>query len=355
MNSPTIFDELNETIDRLLAGAATDDVTPGVAELLEVVPDLRHLPRADFKARLMVELEWEASGRTISAPSLPAVSDARNPQADLDLVQAMAGGVGGFYPVRGKNIAASVALHAAMLLFVGLGVVMVKTTARVPEPGVAGATMIDPYIPPVGFKPNHGGGGGGAADKLGASKGEAPRFAQQQFTPPAVEIHDPTPKLPVEATLIGPPQLTLPNAQTGDPLSNLVAPSSGAGVSGVGSGRGDGVGPGNGPGRGPGSGGGSGGDFYLPGQGVSAPRAIYSPEPEFSDEARRVKFQGTVTLSAVIGADGRARNIRVARSLGMGLDEKASEAVRTWRFQPGTKDGRPVPVQIEIEVDFHLY
>jgi TonB family protein len=355
MNNPTIFDELNESIDRLLAGAATDDVTPGVAELLEVVPDLRHLPRADFKPRLMVELEWEASGRTISAPPSPAVSDAENRQADLDLLPALAGRVGGFYPVRGKNIAASVALHAAMLLFVGLGVVMVKTTARVPEPGVADATMIGPYIPPVGFKPNHGGGGGGAADKLGASKGEAPRFAQQQFTPPAVEIHDPNPKLPVEATLIGPPQLTLPNTQSGDPLSNLVAPSSGTGVSGVGSGRGDGVGPGNGPGRGPGSGGGGGGDFYLPGQGVSAPRAVYSPEPDFSDEARIKKYQGIVTLALVVLPDGRPSQIHVARSLGMGLDEKAIEAVRTWRFEPGTKDGRPVPVQIQVEVDFHLY
>src|SRR5205823_11099031 len=69
------------------------------------------------------------------------------------------------------------------------------------------------------------------------------------------------------------------------------------------------------------------------GGGVSAPKAIYSPEPEYSDEARHSKYQGSVILSAVVGPDGRAHDIRVARSLGMGLDERAIQAVRTWRFR----------------------
>jgi TonB family protein len=88
---------------------------------------------------------------------------------------------------------------------------------------------------------------------------------------------------------------------------------------------------------------------------VSIPRAIYSPEPEFSEEARRSKYQGEVTLLATIGADGRPRDLLVVRSLGMGLDEKALEAVRTWRFEPGKKDGRPVAVQMNIIVSFHLF
>ena len=85
------------------------------------------------------------------------------------------------------------------------------------------------------------------------------------------------------------------------------------------------------------------------------PRAIYAPEPEFSDEARRVKFQGEVTLLAIIGADGLPKRLQVVRSLGMGLDEKAIETVRTWRFDPAKKDGRPVAVQMNIIVNFHLF
>jgi TonB family protein len=88
---------------------------------------------------------------------------------------------------------------------------------------------------------------------------------------------------------------------------------------------------------------------------VSAPRAIYEPEPEYSEEARKAKYQGNVILSAVIGQDGRARDLHVARSLGMGLDEKAMEAVNKWRFAPALLDGRPVAVQVNIEVNFRLY
>ena len=86
-----------------------------------------------------------------------------------------------------------------------------------------------------------------------------------------------------------------------------------------------------------------------------APRAIYNPEPEYSDEARRVKHQGVVVLSLIVDPQGQARNIRVARSLGMGLDEKAIEVVKKWRFAPGSKDGLPVAVQVNIEVNFRLY
>jgi TonB family protein len=91
------------------------------------------------------------------------------------------------------------------------------------------------------------------------------------------------------------------------------------------------------------------------GGGVSPPRPIYSPEPEFSEEARAVGFQGICTLRLVVGADGIPRDIKVINPLGMGFDEKAVKAVQKWRFNPALKDGRPVAVQIEVEVDFHLY
>jgi periplasmic protein TonB len=358
MNNLSIFDELDQALDRLIAGpeATTAGLRTGIAELLEIAPDLRYLPRADFKTRLMLELEWEAAGRGIANTPAPARRSAEASRPDLNFLPTLSGKGMGLYPVRSVNVAASVTLHAVMLLFVGLGFVMVKSTARVVDSTVKGVTLIDPYIWPVGSSANHGGGAGGAADRIGASKGEAPRFASEQLSPPAVVLQDHNPRLPVEATVIGPPGLNLPkNSQTGDPLSSLLSPSNGVGVGGVGSAAGDGVGPGHGPGSGPGAGGGSGASYYTPGTGVTAPRAIYSPEPEYSDEARAVKHQGVVILSVVIGADGRPAHLRVARSLGMGLDEKAMEAVRTWRFEPGRKDGHPVAVLISVEVDFHLF
>jgi TonB family protein len=88
---------------------------------------------------------------------------------------------------------------------------------------------------------------------------------------------------------------------------------------------------------------------------VSAPKALYSPDPEYSEEARKAKYQGTCVLWLIVGPDGRPRDIKVARSLGLGLDEKAIEAVKSWKFEPAMKDGKPVAVQINVEVDFRLY
>ena len=164
------------------------------------------------------------------------------------------------------------------------------------------------------------------------------------------------PTLPTEPTVIGPPDVVFPKTQVGDLYSKLMVPSNGVGYGGgVGDTQGTGVGNGKGPGVGPGSDGGMGGGPFVPGKGVSAPRPIYDPEPEYSNEARVAKFQGDVLLWVVVGADGIPRDVRVRRSLGMGLDEKAIAAVSTWRFEPAMKDGRPVPVQVSIEVNFRLF
>jgi TonB family protein len=206
-----------------------------------------------------------------------------------------------------------------------------------------------------------GGGGGGDRDKLAASKGKLPRFAMEQFTPPAVVVRNDNPKLPMEPTVVVPPQIhlasnNLPNF--GDPMAHLPSgpPSNGTGSGGgIGSGSGGGVGSGEGPGVGPGHGGGIGGGAFRVGGGVSAPRAIYAPDPEYSEEARKAKYQGTCVLWLVVGPDGRPRELKIARSLGLGLDEKAIEAVKTWKFEPAMKDGKPVAVQINVEVSFRLY
>src|SRR5438105_4196705 len=100
---------------------------------------------------------------------------------------------------------------------------------------------------------------------------------------------------------------------------------------------------------------GGGGGVFRVGGGVSAPKELYAPEPEYSEEARKAKYQGTCVLYLIVGPDGKPRDIRVARSLGLGLDEKAIEAVKQWKFEPAMKDGKPVAVAINVEVDFRLY
>ena len=128
------------------------------------------------------------------------------------------------------------------------------------------------------------------------------------------------------------------------------------GGGGMGSGYGGGLGSGTGNGYGPGTGGNTGGGVYRVGGGVSAPVPIFTPEAEFSDEARRAKYQGVCLVSLIVDAQGNPQNVHVVRPLGMGLDEKALEAVRKYKFKPAMKDGRtPVPVLMSIEVNFRLY
>jgi TonB family protein len=124
----------------------------------------------------------------------------------------------------------------------------------------------------------------------------------------------------------------------------------------MGNGTGTGLGSGNGSGVGPGSGGNYGGGLYRIGGAVSEPKVIYSVDPEFSDEARRAKYQGIVELYVIVDAQGNPQNPRVVRALGMGLDEKAIEAVMKFKFKPALKDGKtPVPVMVPIEINFRLY
>ena len=221
------------------------------------------------------------------------------------------------------------------------------------------ATDISEYMPlPVSKTKAGGGGGGGDRDKLNAPKGALPKSAKDQITPPAIVVRNDNPKLPVTPTVVLPPNIKLPTVgELGDPLSRVMGPpSNGTGYGGgIGSGNGGGVGSGSGPGVGPGSGGGYGGGPYRVGGGVSAPKVLYEPDPEYSEEARKAKYQGTVVLWLVVDANGRPEQIRVQRALGMGLDEKAIEAVKTWKFEPAKKDGHPVPVMINVEVNFRLY
>jgi periplasmic protein TonB len=268
----------------------------------------------------------------------------------------------GFYDYK-KNGALGSTIAHILLLGVIVGVTILGrrvVTQVVAQRNVT--PLVDPGdIPPLRPSKTQAGGGGGGGDRdvLKATKGKLPKLAMEQITPPVVVVRNEKPKLAVEPTVVIPPQVRLamnnmPNL--GDPMSGAVLPSNGTGAGGgIGSGGGGGVGSGKGPGFGPGEGGGTGGGIFHVGGGVSPPRPIYQAEPEFSEEARKAKYQGVCVLSLIVGTDGLPRNIHVVSSLGMGLDEKAIEAARKWRFEPAMKDSHAVPVEINLEVSFHLY
>lgn len=250
--------------------------------------------------------------------------------------------------------ASSLLMHAAMVAIL----VTAFAHPSVQELTRRTVTLILPADLSAPVTPQKGGGGGGDRSPLPASKGQLPKFSMQQFTPPTTRILNENPKLILEATVIVPPDLQPPAidlAQFGDPLGRIGPPSNGPGSgSGIGSGAGGGVGSGAGPGVGPGSGGGMGGGVFRVGGGVSAPLLIHRVDPEYSEEARKAKHQGTVELYVEVEPDGRPHKIVVRSSLGLGLDEKAIEAVRQWRFKPAMKNGKAVTVGALVTVHFRL-
>ncbi|MGD0823284.1 MAG: energy transducer TonB [Terriglobales bacterium] len=269
----------------------------------------------------------------------------------------------GFYNNKGRGAAGSTILHVLAIAIIIGATYLGKKMVDVVKPKETVELIAPDEIPalPASKKLSGGGGGGGDRDKLQASPGRLPKQSLQQITPPAAVIRNPDPKLAVDPTIVVPPEIKLqqPNVpDLGNPMSHLPSIASNGMGSGGGigdSGYGGGVGNGQGPGYGPGHGGGTGGGAYRVGGGVSGPKPIYAPDPEYSEEARKAKFQGVCVLWLVVGPDGKARDIRVFRTLGLGLDEKAIEAVKTWRFEPGMKDGKPVATQINVEVTFRLY
>jgi TonB family protein len=287
----------------------------------------------------------------IHPPKLPPLEVTSRPVPVKD--------IWGFYGGQEKRAGfSSLAIHAAaigLLFIIGTNQAVQQVVRRqisLIAPDLA------PYQPAVKKDPMAGGGGGGDRSPTPASKGKLPRLSDKQFVPPMALVHNPDPKLVMEPTLIIQPDANIPKVNMdvlGDPLGKSMIASNGPGSgAGIGSGSRGGVGSGNGAGFGPGSGGNLGGGAYRIGGGVSTPQVIFKVEPEYSEEARKAKFQGTVVLFVVVDEKGNPRDLKVIRPLGLGLDQKAIEAVEKWRFKPGMKDGRAVAVQATIEVNFRL-
>lgn len=257
----------------------------------------------------------------------------------------------------GISTTVNLTILALALFWVGKKVIEKPKTPEITTPIDVGTYK------PMGPKKDiamGGGGGGGSKELIDPNKGKLPKISQMPITPPQVPVDKP--KLAIESAINVQKDIILPDNPNLPMIGvknspNVTIASNGQGTgAGMGTGHGGGLGSGNGNGYGPGSGGNTGGGLYRVGGGVSAPVPIFQPEAEFSDEARRAKYQGVCIVSVIVDAQGNPVNPRVVRTLGMGLDEKALEAVRKYKFKPAMKDGRtPVPVQVNIEVNFRLY
>lgn len=207
---------------------------------------------------------------------------------------------------------------------------------------------------------NGGGGGGGDRSIIDASKGKLPKIEKDPVVPPMVQTFD-KPKIAMPVAIDVQKDIKLPDnpmlPDIGMKTGMNVVLSNGTGSGGgMGSGSGGGLGSGNGIGYGPGSGWNTGGGLAQVGGRVSAPVPLFQPEAEFSDEARRAKYQGVCLVGLIVDAQGNPQNVHIVRALGMGLDEKAMEAVRKYKFKPAMRDGKtPVPVYVNVEVNFRLY
>jgi TonB family protein len=241
----------------------------------------------------------------------------------------------------------------ALLLVLGL-----RTTATHFPPGVS-RDHIDltdfPLFAPVTPQSNNPGSGGGSHDLIDPTRGNPPKFTTTPLAPPQVQtILDP--RLAVEPAIVKqtvtlPTDPSLPNVGMLHSPNVTMASNGPGGPVGIGLGKNGLYGPGTGPGNlyGPGDG------VYPPGNGVKAPVLIFAPIPEFSDEARRNKYQGVCMIVVVVDAQGIPRNPVVVQPLGEGLDQQALAAIPRYRFKPGMKDGHPVATRITIEVNFRLF
>jgi periplasmic protein TonB len=260
----------------------------------------------------------------------------------------------GLYRNRLGNFLASFLVHV-----MAIALILWLATWITDRPGDHGLKLGQSVsVGPISFLPqaNSGHGSGGTHDLLPASRGALPTLTlEQQLTPPEAVPLNLDPKLPEPPSVMALSTVKFPElAQLGDPISGVQGPASnGPGRGGgIGSDCCGGVGPRSGPGFGPYDT----GNVFRPGVGgVTQPRPIYDPDPDYSDAARKAKYQGSVLLWLIVGPEGLPHNIRLQRSLGMGLDEKAIAAVSTWRFQPATLNGKPVAVEVNVQVSFRLY
>jgi TonB family protein len=260
-----------------------------------------------------------------------------------------------------KSSAISFVVHVSVITLI-LALAFKAHTSMVLQPTLVETpvdfklTVPPPITMPVA-KVQGGGGGGGAHQMVEPTRGHLPAIVEKTPLAPPQIIKIDRPKLaaPPSEMIKMPDNPALPSLGVSQsPQIALASQGRGSG-SGFGQGLGGGIGAGRGIGAGPGSGGGYGGGLMSVGGGVSAPQLLHSVEPEFTEDARRANFQGGVSIKLIVDSQGNPQDVRLASHLGMGLEEKAIEAVKQYKFRPAMYQGHPVSVQIVVDVDFHLH
>jgi periplasmic protein TonB len=247
-----------------------------------------------------------------------------------------------------RSTAAAVLVHAAAIALVFWAV---RSHVQFSAPVKTAALSELTTPPPMAPAKDAMGGGGGQRGPTPVTKGQLPKFADVQITPPKAPPME-QPKIPMpEPTIEVQKDLKMANSS----MPNLAMPNSPLMGNSMGNGRGSGLGSGNGSGLGPGSGGNFGGGLRKIGGGVSTPELIYKVDPEFSEEARKAKFMGIVLVNLIVDAQGRPQNVHILRGVGMGLDGKALDAVKLYRFKPAMENGKPVAVELNVEVNFQIF
>lgn len=277
---------------------------------------------------------------------------------------------GGVRREPGMPLALSGTLHAALaaglVLLTTMG--MAKPQALVTDDEKKEMRLVFLMTP----GPGGGGGGGGRKEvappppalRKGVEKLHSPvpprRPPPPPEPPPVVKPVEPPPVQaePVVAPVV--PVAADPRDRAGVPWIPRETPppqteSQGSGTGGgTGTGQGTGIGEGDGSGIGPGSGGGTGGGPYRPGAGITAPAIIREVKPDYTEEGRRRHLEGDVVLEIVVKSDGSVSNVKLVQGLGAGLDQRAMDAVRQWRFSPAKRYGTPVDVIVEVAMEFKL-
>lgn len=269
----------------------------------------------------------------------------------------------------GMPLAVSSTLHAA----IAAGFVLLTTLGMAKPQALVAADEKKEMRLVFLVAPGPGGGGGGGgrvepappppAERKGVEKMRSPvpvRRPRPPVAPPVVRRVEPPPvkEEPVVAPVV--PVAADPRDRAGVPWiakepPPAEAPSQGPGTGGgTGTGQGAGIGEGDGAGIGPGSGGGTGGGPYRPGTGITAPAILHEVKPDYTEEGRRRHLEGDVVLEIIVKRDGSVGNVKLLQGLGAGLDQRAVDAVRQWRFSPAKRYGVPVDVIVEVAMEFKL-
>jgi protein TonB len=260
-------------------------------------------------------------------------------------------------------LAVSATGHAIAIIM--LLAIISSSAPRSTAPAPASHETARLATPRIVFLPSQGSGrgGGGGGNRQPAPIRRAERVGHDRVTVPVARPLSTTGRL---VDMPAPAQQILLDAK---PLASglfeqIGAPEGGVGFGtsqgpgsggGVGDGIGIGVGSGRGPGLGPGSGGGTGGGVYRPGGSVTSPTILSQVRPSYTDDALRLKIQGSIVLELVVRRDGQPTDVRIVRSLDPGgLDEEAMRTVRLWRFNPGRLAGTPVDVLVTVVLDFSI-